>query len=192
MSEHWPYHPVISLPKDAPVFDFSNGFLEGVVEKHRFGIGKYNERRPGIYTAPQFADRTIHMGVDLFAPKETPIHAFEDGKILHLADNSLPFDYGNTLVTEHLIEGVPLFVLWGHLNRKSIDGREAGQKFEKGDVIAWVGSPEENGGWAPHLHFQLSYERPLVPDMPGVISEKDRARLLLKYPDPRLVLGPIY
>ena len=50
----------------------------------------------------------------------------------------------------------------------------------------------ENGGWEPHLHFQLSYQEPETHDMPGVVAPSDREEALQIYPDPRLVLGTLY
>ena len=58
--------------------------------------------------------------------------------------------------------------------------------------IGWFGDKSENGGWEPHVHFQLSLERPESCDMPGVVNPEDRDSALMKYPDPRLVLGQIY
>jgi hypothetical protein len=55
-----------------------------------------------------------------------------------------------------------------------------------------MGDKDENGGWDPHLHFQLSLIEPETHDMPGVVSPEDREQALRDYPDPRLVLGPIY
>ena len=60
------------------------------------------------------------------------------------------------------------------------------------EVIAWIGDRHENGGWNPHLHFQLSLVRPEVADLPGAVSDADRAHALTLYPDPRLVLGSLY
>ena len=85
-----------------------------------------------------------------------------------------------------------MYALFGHLGEKSVQGKAVGQTIRSGDVIACVGDRHENGGWNPHLHFQLSYERPRVCDMPGVVSEADRAQALEKFPDPRHVLGPLY
>ena len=59
-------------------------------------------------------------------------------------------------------------------------------------MICWMGDKDENGGWDPHLHFQLSLIEPETHDMPGVVSPEDREQALRDYPDPRLVLGPIY
>jgi hypothetical protein len=50
----------------------------------------------------------------------------------------------------------------------------------------------ENDRKMPHVHFQLSSHPPDTHDMPGAVSIEDRPRALLDYPDPRLVLGPLY
>ena len=42
----------------------------------------------------------------------------------------------------------------------SIKGRRVGELVRKGDRIGCMGSREENGDWPPHVHFQLSLERP--------------------------------
>ena len=55
-----------------------------------------------------------------------------------------------------------------------------------------LGNFEENGGWEPHLHFQLSLVEPETHDMPGVVAPEDREHALTIYPDPRNVLGPLY
>ena len=55
-----------------------------------------------------------------------------------------------------------------------------------------MGDKHENGGWDPHLHFQLSLIEPSTHDMPGVVDPNDREEFLINYPDPRLVMGPIY
>ncbi|HET6528601.1 MAG TPA: hypothetical protein VFG39_07595, partial [Balneolaceae bacterium] len=58
--------------------------------------------------------------------------------------------------------------------------------------IAEIGTEEVNGGWAPHLHFQLSVDDPGKADLPGVVSDDEREQALELYPDPRLVLGELY
>lgn len=105
---------------------------------------------------------------------------------------------------------LPLYALYGHLSKESIADKFPQKEMKKGEIIAWVGDKHENGGWNPHLHFQLSWERPETHDMPGwclfsffsfvLISyflvgtccQENLEISLLKYPDPRLVLGPIY
>ena len=55
-----------------------------------------------------------------------------------------------------------------------------------------MGKKHENGGWEPHVHFQLSLVEPVVPDLPGVVARADREQALIDYPDPRLVLGALF
>ena len=69
---------------------------------------------------------------------------------------------------------------------------QVGMIVEEGQVIATVGDKSVNGGWEPHLHFQLSWEKPEGNDMPGVVARSDREQALEKYPDQRMVLGPLY
>jgi murein DD-endopeptidase MepM/ murein hydrolase activator NlpD len=96
------------------------------------------------------------------------------------------------IITKHIVGDTPIWALYGHLNSESISNKKIGQKVSRGEIICWMGDKEENGGWEPHLHFQLSIIEPKTHDMPGVVDPKDRAQALVNYPDPRLVLGPIY
>lgn len=187
------FHPVIPLPPDYEIYDFTGGYDPNRKRSSPYGIGKYNEQRKGMYLTAIFGGvRDVHMGIDIAAPVGTPVHAFHEGEIFLLGNNPQPGDYGYTIITLHHLDGVPLYVLHGHLSAKSIAGKKPGDRFAKGEVIAWIGDREENGGWNPHLHFQLSYERPETCDMPGVVSMSDRERALRIYPDPQLVLGKLY
>lgn len=189
------FYPVIKLPPNYEVFDLSANYDPNRTLTTPYGIGKYNERRVGMYTDKElFAGdhRDIHIGIDIAAPVGTEVHSFYDGEIFLFGVNSADGDYGPTLITRHLILGRELFALFGHLKTDSLKDKSPGQKISKGEVIAWVGEKSENGGWNPHLHFQLSWEKPLKPDMPGAVNERDLQKALSNYPDPRIVLGPIY
>jgi murein DD-endopeptidase MepM/ murein hydrolase activator NlpD len=186
-------HPVIRLPGGYEVFDFTGGYDPNRVLTSPYGVGRYDERRPGMYTTELFGGlREWHMGVDLAAPVGEPIHAFADGTVHLFAYNAAPGDYGHTLVTAHVIEGTPVWALHGHLAARSLVGRRIGEPVRMGEVIAWVGDRHENGGWNPHLHFQLALEAPAVADLPGVVSADERAAALQRYPDPRVVLGHLW
>ena len=63
---------------------------------------------------------------------------------------------------------------------------------EKGQTFTEVGPAPENGDWPPHLHFQLSIQRPATHDLPGAVAREDREEALALYPDPRRVLGQLY
>jgi murein DD-endopeptidase MepM/ murein hydrolase activator NlpD len=190
------FHPVISLPPGYDVYDFAEGYNPNRTLASAYGVGKYDEDRRGMYETALFqgkdGPRTIHMGIDIGAPVGEPVHAFFDGEIFLTAYNGSEGDYGHTVITRHYLDGEELYALHGHLSEKSTRERKPGMKFNAGDVIAWVGNRQENGGWNPHLHFQLSFKCPEKCDMPGVVNSSQREAAKKIYPDPRLVLGPLY
>src|SRR5258708_4865228 len=149
--ERYAFHPVIALPKDYEVYDFSLEYDPDRTRKSPYGIGKYNEKRAQMYTAEIFGGvRDIHMGIDIAAPVATPVYSFYDGEIFLFGNNDKPGDYGHTLITRHRFEGEELYALFGHLSQRSLENKRAGQATKKGEVIAWVGDKSENGGWNPH------------------------------------------
>ena len=191
---HWERHrfsEVVILPEEYTVLDLSKG--QWVPPETIFSIGKYDELRPGMYNTEIFhGERFLHVGIDIGAPIGTPCMAFSDGEVSHFGYNPEPGDYGNVLITKHKLDGVSLWALYGHLSSESIENKILGQKVVAGEVVAWFGDESENGGWEPHLHFQLSLIEPETHDMPGVVAPEDRKQALKDYPDPRLVLGPLY
>ncbi len=187
------FSPVIVFPDLYDVYDFTKGYDPERQRTYEFGVGRYDEKRAGMYTADLFeGGRDIHVGIDLAGPVGTPVRAFFEGEIFLFAYNSAVGDYGYTIITRHILNGIYLYALYGHLSASSIDGKVVGQKIRSGQIFGWLGAEYENGGWNPHLHFQLSYEQPATCDLPGVVSEEGRLEALRKYPDPRLVLGPLY
>ena len=158
------------------------------------GVGRYNEDRVLYRHSPLFDDemdrRSIHLGIDLFVPGGTPVHAPLHGQVHSFADNDRLGDYGPTVILEHSLDGVRFFTLYGHLSRASLDPLAPGLRFESGDQIASIGEHHENGGWPPHLHFQIIGD--LLGhsgDFPGVAAPSQRDRFLDLCPDPNLILG---
>ena len=191
--QHTKFHSVILLPPGYEIYDFSKAYDPERMRDSAYGVGKYNEKRMGMYDHDLFSDgRNIHVGIDIAAPVGTEIFAFAPGKILFYDYNSARGDYGYTLVTEHFLEAQKFYALLGHLSEKSVKQKFIGQGFDRGEVLGWVGDKHENGGWNPHLHFQLSVKPPIKADLPGVVAEKDLAQALEDFPDPRIVLGPVY
>ena len=190
--ELFEFADVVKLPANYVVLDMSSGPMKLPASK-QYAIGKYNERRPDIYTTGQYEGiRDNHIGIDIFAPENTEISSFYDGVVCQRAYNALPLDYGNTLVIEYTLNEHKLYALYGHLSKSSFDNNPPGKKIKKGQVFAWMGNSQENGGWPVHLHLQLSYEKPTNCDVPGVVSTEDLPQMLAKFPDPQLVLGKLY
>ncbi|MHA1137399.1 MAG: aminotransferase class III-fold pyridoxal phosphate-dependent enzyme [Candidatus Thorarchaeota archaeon] len=163
--------------------------------KAEIGIGRYNEPRL-IYGRDQYASagnetRTVHIAVDLLVKAGTPVYAVYDGIIHSFKDNNKPLDNGPTIIIEHKTtpEGPSFYVLYGHLSRASLSRLEAGKEVKKGEQIATIGAYPENGGWPPHLHFQLIADMMgLTGDFFGVAPPSKRDVWLSICPDPNLIL----
>lgn len=151
----------------------------------RVGVGGYFEPRVIYQRSAHFSgeeDRSIHLGLDVWTPALTPIHAPLSGKVHSLADNAHFGDYGPTLILEHpVLESIPsypgvnkLYTLYGHLSRTSLARWKAGDEVQAGELLAWVGPAPENGDWPPHLHFQVMTEMlGKTGDFPGVCSRSE-------------------
>jgi 4-aminobutyrate aminotransferase-like enzyme/Ser/Thr protein kinase RdoA (MazF antagonist) len=162
------------------------------------GIGQYNEARL-LYTSPLFGAsenptderRTIHLGMDLFAAPGTPIHTPLDGVVHAVAINTAPLDYGPLAILRHTTsDGLEFFTLYGHLERDTFDTLQPGQRIARGKQFARIGDVGENGGWAPHLHFQVIID--LLEhrsDFPGVTRASQRNVWTSLSPDPNVLLG---
>lgn len=161
-------------------------------------FGGYGEARL-VYAASAFADpiaapgerRTIHLGVDLFAPAGTPVHAPLDGVVFAAHNNAQWLDYGPVIILQHAMEdGVPFYTLYGHQSVESLEGMTPGRRIAKGERISTFGTPEVNGGWTPHLHFQVMTDLlDLGTDFPGVGRPSQRDVWLSFCPDPSRLLG---
>ncbi len=162
------------------------------------GVGRYNEARL-LYTSPLFGAsenptherRTIHLGIDLFAAPGTSVHAPLGGVVHAAAINTAPLDYGPLVILRHTIDdGLEVFTLYGHLTREAFDALQVGQRIARGQQFARIGDVHENGGWPPHLHFQIIVD--LLEhrsDFPGVAPASQRNVWTSLSPDPNLLLG---
>jgi 4-aminobutyrate aminotransferase-like enzyme/Ser/Thr protein kinase RdoA (MazF antagonist) len=173
------------------------------------GVGRYNELRL-LYTSPLFGHaanalaerRTIHLGIDLFVEPGTVVRAPLDGTVHLIANNTAALDYGPLVILEHKAgsrsddqsreadEALGFFTLYGHLQTETLSKLKPGQKISRGEVFARVGHAGENGGWAPHLHFQIILDLlDLGADFPGVARASARAVWTSLSLDPNLLLG---
>jgi 4-aminobutyrate aminotransferase-like enzyme/Ser/Thr protein kinase RdoA (MazF antagonist) len=161
------------------------------------GVGRYDEAR-FCYTAPQFRSpsesgdslRTVHLGVDLFAPAGTPVLAPLGAVVATVADNRGHLDYGPTVILRHeLGGGASFYTLYGHLDPDALERWAPGQAIERGEVVGRIGASRDNGGWAPHLHLQIIADTlGTSGDFPGVAPANERVVWLSISPDPNLIL----
>ncbi len=161
------------------------------------GIGRYNEARL-LYTAPLFITgetpttehRTVHLGMDLFAQTGAAVYAPLAGKVIAFSNNTAPGDYGPVVILEHNTDsGASFYTLYGHLSPDSLIGRGVGESIRAGQQIGRIGSADANGGWTPHLHFQIITDLlGLGCDFPGVVRAGEQSLWEQFSPDPNLVL----
>lgn len=157
--------------------------------------GGYNEHRWIYQKHPErFGTgdeaRCIHLGVDVWAHAGTPLFAPLDGTIHSLKNNEGAGNYGPTLMLQHTVAGKPIHALFGHLSMATLDLWKPGATVSAGEIIGFLGAPEENGGWPPHAHIQLIKElRGLADDYPGVCTLAAREAELANCPDPRSYIG---
>jgi len=199
------FHPVVKLPSEYWVFDFTKGVKSDWQCPLDYQIGRYDEHRPGMYTSEIFSgERDLHVGLDIGAPVDTQVFCFGDGVVFSKGINPEAGSYGPTIITQHelplpasvgskeLMDIRKFWVLHGHLSTKSLDMVEVGDRVSQGQLIATIGDENENGGWPPHIHLQISLIEPVNNDLPGVVKISDREEALATYLDPRLILGQIY
>ncbi|MFO8055484.1 MAG: peptidoglycan DD-metalloendopeptidase family protein [Bacteroidales bacterium] len=158
-------------------------------------IGRYDEDR-SIYTKsehftpPGQEPRTLHLGVDLWMTAGTSIHAPLAARVHSFNHNDNYGDYGPTIILAHELEGILFYTLYGHLSLASLKDIFEGQHIAKGQAFCTLGSPDENGQWPAHLHFQLiSNMMGKKGDFPGVAKCSEREKFLKICPDPGLILG---
>ncbi len=185
--------------------------------------GRYDEVRP-FYTTDAYAVegndgpewRTVHIGLDVFLPPGTPVHAPLDGIVHSFQDNANERDYGPTIILEHhtiadwglriadsadpqsfvIPEGnlnpqseIIFYTLYGHLSRKSLAGLAVGQQVKAGEAFCEIGPMPENGNWPPHLHFQVMLDMMgWEGDFLGVVFPRWREVWKSICPDPWLLL----
>jgi peptidoglycan LD-endopeptidase LytH len=168
-------------------------YIDKKLEGYKYGIGGYNEDRI-LYKRSKHFDgaepRTIHLGIDIWAPAATKVYAPLGGLVHSFAFNNNFGDYGATIILQHQLDTIVFYTLYGHVSLKDLAGLQEGKYISRGEVFAHIGEPAENGDWPPHLHFQIIEDMEFkVGDYAGVCSKKNREKYLRNCPDPNLILN---
>ena len=182
---------------DPSMEDWGRG-VEAIRAGAPAAVGYHDETRL-LYETDAFSEpredrpepRTVHLGVDLFAPVGTEVFAPVAGTVLSVQRNDEALDYGPTVIVEHQPEDGPTFAtLYGHLDGEVLDRLQPGTPIQAGDLVGRFGADSENGGWPPHLHFQVYLDRfDVSGNLAGVASPTRRRVWTAVSPDPALLLG---
>ena len=102
----------------------------------------------------QFGDRRDrgargHEAVDILAPRNTPVHAVDDGTVAKL------FFSKQGGITVYQFDPTERFCYYyAHLERYAPGLREQ-QKISRGEIIGYVGTTGNAPANTPHLHFAI-------------------------------------
>jgi len=117
------------------------------------------------YGGTQFGQREVHLGVEFFNRRFTPILAAAQGVVFYAGEDvqtaigPTTNYYGQVVIIRHEVssaEGLPIFSLYGHLQKINV---ETGQPVLTGQLIGQVGDTGIAEG--PHLHFEVRVGDPL-------------------------------
>ena len=159
--------------------------------------GGYLEAR-AVYTSPAYdkpgnngtESRTIHLGIDLWIPAGTSVHALFDGTVVTAVNDEGDKEYGGLVIIKHRGDQFDFFILHGHLSIHSLKNIKVGQHLKKGELIGTIGNYKENGNWVPHLHFQVMLSTlGFVDDFPGVAYSRELEVWKSICPDPNLLFN---
>lgn len=169
--------------------------IDWVPPNGEIGAGGYLEER-GIYASPIFQrgdeePRKLHLGVDFFTAAGTPVRAPLAGRVHSFQINDGELDYGPTILLQHeMEEDLTFWTLYGHLSAESLTGLQVGGFVARGQTLATLGESGINGGWAPHLHFQIILDlQGRSGDFPGVCKVSERDQWAEICPSPYELLG---
>jgi len=124
----------------------------------------------GVYGSQRFYNgepRNPHYGVDVAAPKGTPVYAPAAG-VVTLAEPDLYFS-GGTVILDH---GYQLSSTFLHMSEVSV---EVGDELQTGDPIGAIGSTGRATG--PHLDWRMNWRKEridpqlLAPPMPEAVPK---------------------
>ena len=116
-----------------------------------FPVGGRDSRAVrSLFGAPRDGGRREHHGIDIFAPRGTPVLAAADGFVRRVSTTQVG---GNVVWVSDLERGQSLY--YAHLDTQLVS---PGTRVRVGDTLGLVGNSGNAAGTSPHLHFGI-YKR---------------------------------
>ena len=112
--------------------------------------GEGDHKYSGDYSPHKQTDKrhvTGHKGIDLFAPKGTPLYPLGPGKVTRKTTGKKS---GNIIIIEDE-NGVRS----SYMHLDSFGDKDVGDSVSMDDVIGYVGDTGNAKGTSPHLHFEV-------------------------------------
>ena len=117
--------------------------------------GVHTEAIHSVFGDPRDGGRRNHHGVDIFAPRGTPVVASVDGIVTRVRDGGRG---GKTVWLRDLRRGLALY--YAHLDTQFV---RAPLRVQKGDTLGLIGNTGNARTTPPHLHFGVYGGGPLDP-----------------------------
>lgn len=127
----------------------------------------YLSSKFGPRTSPFTGHRQMHSGVDIAAPRGTPILAAADGVVTFSGKMA---GYGNVIVVTH---GFGFKSFYGHNHENKV---EKGQRVKRGQLIGTVGNSGYSTG--SHLHYEVLVKDAPVNPLKYILDEDRRVEVI--------------
>lgn len=112
-----------------------------------FPVAHKKARAGSFWGDPRDGGKRKHEGIDIFAPKRTPVVAVADGHITGVRDGGIG---GKSIWMRQ--EDKNLYHYYAHLDEHLV---QEGQKVSVGDTLGLVGNTGNAKNTPPHLHFGI-------------------------------------
>jgi murein DD-endopeptidase MepM/ murein hydrolase activator NlpD len=121
----------------------------------------------GCYGCVRSEGWQMHEGLDIrclqrdkHGEPTDPVMATADGTVAYISTKPSLSNYGNYVVIKHVVEGLEIYSLYGHLSAVE-KGLKPGQPVKAGQVIATMGHTSNTGERITkdraHVHFELNF-----------------------------------
>lgn len=140
--------------------------LEAGEGKTAFAPTPGRDWRSGTFGCVRSDGHQFHEGIDILTVARDrkgeptdPVRAAAEGTVVHVNRKSGLSNYGNYLVIEHVVEGLPVYSLYAHLKEVGA-GIAPGTKVKTGEQIAILGRTSNTRQAITkdraHVHFEVN------------------------------------
>ncbi|WP_179351802.1 M23 family metallopeptidase [Winogradskyella vidalii] len=152
-------YKVVVFPNNSHVSDFGLTFFTEPTLAFPVS-GKDNRAIQSFWGASRGGGSRSHEGIDIFAPRGTPVVAATDGFISSTGNRGLG---GKQVWLRDGVFGQSLY--YAHLDSIAVSG---GRRVKLGDTLGFVGNTGNAKTTSPHLHFGIYTSTGAVDPLPYV------------------------
>jgi murein DD-endopeptidase MepM/ murein hydrolase activator NlpD len=131
--------------------------LQTIPSGHPMKIPMKVTAKFGYRIHPILKRKKFHKGVDLRAPRRTPVYATADG-VVKFVEHKNVGTFGRIV---HIVHNYGFETVYGHLRFTKV---KAGDIVKKGQLIAMSGNSGRSTG--PHLHYEVRHANKILNPMP--------------------------